>query len=442
MKLSRYTFLFDCEGSEFYIYNSLSNALIETDADTYGLLKTNRKDISEEMIDPEFFQALLERNILTDNDEDEFLKYKAYILRMRSQRASMHLTLAPTMDCCFSCHYCFEKYKTKHRMSSGVMDAIVKYVLSCRDLERLKLTWFGGEPLMAVPQIEQFYDKFSAVWTKPFSSDVITTGYHIDREAIRVLKKVGVTSVQITLDGLRDTHNRVKHFHGSGDVFEKVLSNIELLNDLAPEINIVIRVNLTHENAHEYIPLFRLYLDRFKGRTNMGIAPAFVLDRGVSECRTCAGQSKLFNHKQRSEFVLALNKMGIDSPFARYPERFFYECAIRNDMAISFDAEGYAYKCWEIIGNKEYAIGKLNEEGCLTAINEKLMNRQLYGADPLEDPACSACRYLPICNGGCPIQRIQNKFENADNDNCTFYKGYMADFLKAHIERKKMQKDQ
>lgn len=35
MKLSKYTFLFDTENKEYYAYNSLSNALIEIDADSY-----------------------------------------------------------------------------------------------------------------------------------------------------------------------------------------------------------------------------------------------------------------------------------------------------------------------------------------------------------------------------------------------------------------------
>lgn len=79
----------------------------------------------------------------------------------------------------------------------------------------------------------------------------------------------------------------------------------------------------------------------------------------------------------------------------------------------------------------------MNDDGILTDINEKVLNRQLFGADTIDDPVCSQCKYLPICNGGCPIQRIQNKFENGHNSNCTYYKGYMADFLKVHIVRKK-----
>lgn len=445
MKLSKYTFIFimterECAKSEYYVYNTLSNALIEIDKQTYSLLKEVKRDadLSRETFDDELWDALCANNILTDNDWDDYLKYKAIIMRTRGQRTDMHLTIAPTMDCCFHCHYCFEKYKSPIYMSSEVMSRIMKYIASLSELNKIKITWFGGEPLMGASQIEELYDRLNAT-KKIIASDIITTGYHLNEETIRIMKKVGITSAQITLDGMKETHNKVKHLQSGEDVFERVLSNIELLNVLAPEINIVIRVNLTHENEHEYMQLYALYSDRFKNRSNMGIAPAFVLDRSASNCDICIEQNTLFKHAERSEFILKLAKDGVDSPFIRYPEPFFNECAIRDDLAIAFDPEGYAYKCWEVIGNKEYAIGRLNDAGVLTDINEKILNRQLYGADIFDDPICSQCRYLPICSGGCPLQRIQNKFENGHNSCCSHLKGYMVDFLKIHIARKKAQ---
>lgn len=50
-------------------------------------------------------------------------------------------------------------------------------------------------------------------------------------------------------------------------------------------------------------------------------------------------------------------------------------------MSISFDPEGYAYKCWKVFGNKEYAIGKLNKDGKLANVNEIVLNCQLFEAD-------------------------------------------------------------
>ena len=440
MKISKYTFMFDENGQEYYVYNTSSNALMEIDKESYSLLfeSRNTQKLSTADFDEDLWEALCINNIISDNDTDDYLKYKASITNIRKQRTGMHLTLAPTMDCCFRCHYCFEKYKEKKYMTPEIMDQIIKYVTSYPELKNIKITWFGGEPLMAVPQIEEFYDKFRDIWQEPFISNIITTGYHIDKESIRVMQKVGISSVQITLDGMKETHNKVKHLPSGEDVFERILSNIELLNDSAPEINITIRVNLTLENKEEYIPLHKLCLTRFYGRSNITISPAFVLDRGTGDiCRS--NNNIFFGHIERSKFILNLAKNGINSVFVRYPEPFFNECAIRNEMAIAFDPEGYAYKCWEVIGNKEYAIGKLNDDGILTDINQTILNRQLYGADTFDDPICSQCKYLPICNGGCPIQRIENKFEGGHNDCCSHYKGFMPDFLKIHIARKKAQ---
>ena len=290
MKISKYTFMFDENGQEYYVYNTLSNALMEIDKESYSLLfeSRNTQKLSTADFDEDLWEALCINNIISDNDTDDYLKYKASITNIRKQRTGMHLTLAPTMDCCFRCHYCFEKYKEKKYMTPEIMDQIIKYVTSYPELKNIKITWFGGEPLMAVPQIEEFYDKFRDIWQEPFISNIITTGYHIDKESIRVMQKVGISSVQITLDGMKETHNKVKHLPSGEDVFERILSNIELLNDSAPEINITIRVNLTLENKEEYIPLHKLCLTRFYGRSNITISPAFVLDRGTGDICRCS----------------------------------------------------------------------------------------------------------------------------------------------------------
>ena len=162
------------------------------------------------------------------------------------------------------------------------------------------------------------------------------------------------------------------------------------------------------------------------------------MERGVPSCKQGHNNS-IFNRAEAAKFVLELyHKHKIHSPFLDYPSRSFNECAIRNEVALSFDPEGYAYKCWEVIGNKEYAIGKLDNDGKLVDINQVILNRHLYAADPVEDPTCTACKYLPICHGGCPIQRIENVFDGAKNCRCTFFKGHLEEFLKIHLKLKTM----
>lgn len=437
MILSHYNFPLEYDGG-YYIYNALSNALIDIDQDTYSVLSSEKNQNGEfdpAKLDGETVEALRKNSMLTTSYEDEFLIYKSIISRVRAERDTMHITIAPTMDCHFNCHYCFEKFKRPGNISEEMMDRIIKFISGKKEVKALRLTWFGGEPLMAIHEIETFYDKLKAHLSDiQFSSNIITTAYDVTEETVRILKKVQITSMQITIDGMKETHNKIKRIDGV-DVFEQIIKNIELLNDEYPELHIVLRVNLTKANALEYPKLVDSIFERFKGRKNINPAPAFILEKDIHICNEC--NTGLFNHKERSAFILDLYHHGYDSPYARYPNKVMAECAIRNDLAVAFDPRGYVYKCWEVIGDESYAIGKIGDDGRIVEFNQLVYNRQMYGADPLEDPVCRKCRYLPICNGGCPIHRIQNKFEKCRNNYCSHYKGYLEEFLKIHIARSK-----
>lgn len=63
--------------------------------------------------------------------------------------------------------------------------------------------------------------------------------------------------MQITLDGLKDTHNRIKTTHNCDDVFGKVMDNVDLLLKNT-DIHLIFRVNLTKRNAHEFVYLINI----------------------------------------------------------------------------------------------------------------------------------------------------------------------------------------
>ena len=106
------------------------------------------------------------------------------------------------MDCCFSCFYCFEKDNHKKTyITDDVISNIVKYIKKRKNLQSISLTWFGGEPLMAIDKMQEFYHKLRKVWKGRFSSNVITTAFHIDEQTIEILKEIEVTSMQISIDG-------------------------------------------------------------------------------------------------------------------------------------------------------------------------------------------------------------------------------------------------
>lgn len=432
--------LFD-NGGRYYVYSTLSNALLEVEYNDYASLKSLMKDnkgFDALIFDTGLRTALIDKHIITEDNRDDFLLYQSHIQRIREQRDSMHLTIAPTMDCNFRCFYCFEKNKSRKYMSDITMDSIVSYVQNIPDLKHIKLTWFGGEPLMAKEQMALFHKKLAAAFMGKIDSTIITAGYYIDHNTPALFRTLGITSVQITLDGNKASHNRIKFTAECGDVFTKVIDNALFLSSEIPDITISFRINMTRKNSKEYTEVYKYLSNRFKGR-RVSISPAIVKNKNS---RSSTGDCIYFDRYSFAGYILDLfHTHGIHTPFIRYPVNQICECAIRDKMSISFDPEGFAYKCWEKIGDHNYSIGRISPDGKLEDINLKELNRELYGADPINNQPCRDCQYLPICNGGCPIERIQNEFEGYSNDTCTFYKDMMEEFLKAHIIMKEINID-
>lgn len=438
MIVSTYTFFFANSG-RYFIYNTLSNALVEIDKSVYSILKRAKhgESLTENIFaDKELFKMLCNKRFICESNKDELLFYRSSIQAVREQHEFMHLTVAPTMDCCFKCFYCFEKNKIRDYMSEEVMDSIVKFVSLHKDLRRIHLTWFGGEPLMAQEQMRSFYQKLRSQFEGAIESNVITTGFHITQETLSLFKDLNVSSIQVTLDGNRETHNRIKHLDGCDDVFSRVIDNIKLVSDNLPNISIGFRINLTKLNAEEFPDIVRFILNVFPNK-NISISPGLVKQMDRENNSLESSRRVYFSHSEFAAYMFSLfNQHGIYTPFIRYPGNELCECAIRDKMAISFDPNGYSYKCWERIGNQKYAIGQLQNDGTLINVNFKELNRELYGADPLSTPSCMKCRYLPICNGGCPIDRIKNEFEGEKNDTCTLYKVNLKKFLLCHLKMK------
>ena len=104
-------------------------------------------------------QRFRERGLITNHDEREAL-YAAGRMATAFGR-TVSLTIAPTMGCNFDCPYCFEQHRAG-KMSPKVQEdvvALVGHMLKASGAETLDVTWFGGEPLLAVDIVEALSEK-------------------------------------------------------------------------------------------------------------------------------------------------------------------------------------------------------------------------------------------------------------------------------------------
>ncbi|HOF16836.1 MAG TPA: SPASM domain-containing protein [Bacteroidales bacterium] len=429
MKISKYTKLIS-KDSKFFIYNSFTNYFGEINKELYDFLEKKQKDgsnVVETVENDKLWKKLHEKRVIIDSEDEDFLSFQSIIEQQRKWDNYLVLTIAPTMDCNFSCPYCFED-KKKGYMSDKTVQQIINFINKHNNLDALNLTWFGGEPLLAPHIIEDISNKIDKQKFTNINASIITNGYFLTKENLDLLVRCNIRSIQISIDGMPETHNKKKYTATDKNTFETIIRNIDCINAMSG-IQLCVRVNIDKENENDFLKVYDFFKNRYNNNS-VFVAPAFI----IQTTKESDANPRLFNNNI-DKFAF-LKKISLHTCNSRliYPCESIIECAVRNRNSWVFDAEGNVYKCWEIIGNQEYKVGKIGEGGEISITNHTLLDNYLYGADPLEDITCRNCFSLPVCKGGCPHKRIENKFNNKKFYNCTTWHNQWENYLLLRYE--------
>jgi len=105
----------------------------------------------------------------------------------------------------------------------------------------------GGEPLLRRDWAE------IALHLKDLgiSTNILTNGLDLDRETVLAMKEAGIGAVGISLDGLEQTHDRIRCREGS---YRSVIRSLGLFDEVGLEYNVITTVNSL--NIQELVPLY------------------------------------------------------------------------------------------------------------------------------------------------------------------------------------------
>lgn len=248
MKLSRYN-IEKKEDKSCLIYNTVTSAILELDTDyekSYYEMKEGKKCSK-----PDLESALLEGGMLVEDDKDEFAEL---LIRNKIERfadSNLTLTIAPTMACNFCCPYCYEKGREYITMSETVQDQLTSQLKEkYQHIHELTVSWYGGEPLLAIETIEKLTKKIKSVLPLgcKYNADMVTNGYKLTRRVAEKLKDMDIHYIQVTLDGSKQAHDSRRILHNHQPTFEHILDNIRECADI---LNISIRINVDKTNINE-----------------------------------------------------------------------------------------------------------------------------------------------------------------------------------------------
>lgn len=424
-KISKYLYLFQKENKNF-LYAPLTNSFAELDDDVYKKLLAIQNGIDFlDDLDDEEKNLLIRMKVINVDDELEINKLKFNILMRRYDPRHLNLTLNPTLACNFSCPYCFELTHTPHFMSDKVEDDIIAFIQRHKLLSHLQVTWFGGEPLLAFERIVTLTKRMQSIGLK-YNAGMITNGYLLTEEKVKLFEELQISSVQITIDGLEQTHNARRYKKGGAPTYQTIMKNIEHAQHISPKTRIVVRVNVDKNNSNEFFGVFNYFRD--KQYPNVVVYPGFVNDNSGNGQNHC-----VYNSSEIAAFLMdAYHKHQYNSNYF-YPNNITRACAVRNPNAIVVGPLGELYKCWNDVGNLDRSYG--NIDGRMT--HEEVLYEYLMKADYLNDEKCNTCIFFPVCDGGCPYQRIINEKSGCLNDTCSLFKKNTEDFLMLWYDYKK-----
>jgi uncharacterized protein len=160
---------------------------------------------------------------------DELAVAEAMHREVQEQKDSLELILMPNENCNFRCLYCYESFK-HNKMRRSVIDGVVEYIGSrIHGLNELMVGWFGGEPLTAPEIIEEISSQAQSLCDRhgvSYSSSMVTNGYLLDDEIATMLLKAEVRQFQITLDGPKEHHDRLRVLGSRRGTFDRILENL------------------------------------------------------------------------------------------------------------------------------------------------------------------------------------------------------------------------
>lgn len=419
MVWSKYNLLFEREGI-YLLYNSLSNALVEISKNLFDdLIELSPGEECGDLDDD--IKILLTRTkslVSSDTVEINKLQYRTY--QGRFNQKNLIITINPTLSCNFACPYCFEGNHPNTFMTEQIEDDVISYIKKFTEATSLSVSWFGGEPLLNFSSLVSLSKKLIALGLD-YTAGIITNGYLLTPKIADQLIDLKIQTIQITLDGVREEHDKRRCLKNGSPTYDTIVKNIIYIAEYLPSLKINVRVNIDKDNLDSFLHIYTELANRYK---SISVHPAFVKDvNGDGACQSEMSLNEIFN------FLIDLyNKTGLD--FRQfYPNGGRKECAVRKNNAFVIGPEGELYKCWNDVGKRERIYGYVSEGGLIT--NDAVLFDYLMEADQINDSKCLNCLLLPNCSGGCPHTRLLDRHRNVKKS-CPIDINKITDYLWAH----------
>jgi radical SAM protein with 4Fe4S-binding SPASM domain len=354
--------------------------ICETDSDENEIIRKtleNFNDINEDEV-KDYIDQLINNSVLTVTDNTY-------------PKKTFHIQWHINQQCNLRCKHCYqEEYNNKTELDFyEVTNIIDKYFDLIRKWDMIpEITFTGGEPLFR----HDIFDIISYIKNKDSSSRIfiLTNGTLVSEEIAYKLKKLGVSGVQISLDGPdQETHDYIR---GTGN-FQKAICGIKNLQNVG--IWTSTHYVLMKENYKLANDFVKLASDLKINRTTFSrLVP---IGNGVSSSVNMLEPDEL--KKTLEEIILESNKypdayVNTERDLFRLIDSSYGSTCPVGDNTLTILSDGTVLPCRRFpvkIGNIRY------ENFFEILLDSKLLNKMKTNTID----ACTSCNLKDMCKGGC-----------------------------------------
>lgn len=403
LKQSEYNFIYDDLGKDQVVfYNSLTGALAVVKEEQYKQF-ADFVNTGKEIEDEDFLNKLLKCGYLLPSGIDERFLIKTKMMEGRYSKNMLSLTIAPTMACNFRCVYCFEQgHYGNQLMDETTQENLMKFVKNhLAGVKVVNVTWFGGEPLIGISVIEKLSKELISLCEENklgYSSNIVTNGYLLTKEAAEKLKACKIAYAQVTVDGPKEIHDTRRPLANGQGTYDTVMKNLLEVRGIMP---VSLRINVDYDN----ISAADKVVEYLREQDMLGYVQPYL------------GLVESYNDKYEKDKCLSdelYSKINLqfwtknNIPLQRtYPRPRANHCVADHYNGWVIDDCGNLYKCWNDIGILEKSVGNINLKSSYVQCTDLIEEYSSF--DPILCEECKDCKVLPICMGGCPHSRMEGR---------------------------------
>ena len=398
MILSRYTQPIEDKEGGFHLFNCLSKKWITLHPKLYKIFQEYKDDIkSVKDLHPDLYTILIAENFIVKNQKEDIRMALKHVRDEYDSTEMLNITVNPTLDCNLRCWYCYENRHHGSIMSESMICntiSFVKSMLKKYSVKILRLSFFGGEPLLhykkvvhpIINGIRHICDEIGTSLSLHFT----TNGILITDRLLNDLKDFqGRVCFQIAFDGGRPIHNLVKSTGTGSDCYSLSLKNV--IKAIDAGYNVTVRCNYSKKTLESFMNLIE-DLEPYHDRTELRFLFQKIWQEHDDEDL----------RKIQHEFFKTIEKrFKINSNLHEKSGHSLSRCYAdyKNNFVINYD--GKVFKCTARDFSDDYCIGHITGNGYIPKNTKETCDFTYSGF-------CHICRILPICPS-CSQGRLENK---------------------------------